>query len=259
MPTIDERVRAVNPVNPDDTFYDNQIERFLSQIIRAFSGFRVKDGVSRNKGTTVHEQKVPVIFGSPSRVVAALISNDKEFRNVRVPMMAVGLSGIEPDDESRLNPYHETEIGVKRYNNDMLQNVNIRRISGVPLRMNVDLNIYASSVSQLMEIFERIVLTFYPELTIQKSTNALDPDYLTSIKLEGISNEISRPLGQNHRTVEMTLQFSAPIRLSYPLKESDPLESVRLRVFNAENGKTELAADETFVNVDITDVPDAPS
>lgn len=236
----------------DKTFYNNQVERFLSQIIRAFSGFTVKDGVSRDGGATIHEQTIPVIFGSPSRVVAALISNDKEFKNVRVPMMAIGLTGIEPDDEGRLNPYHETEIGVRRTDaENNVQNINIQRIAGVPLRMNIDLNIYASSVSQLMVIFERIVLTFYPELTIQKSTNAYDPDYLTSIKLEGISNEISRPLGDNHRTVEMTLQFSAPIRLSYPLKESTPLETVRMRIFG--DDYSNQVSDDIFVNVDLTD------
>lgn len=212
----------------DETFYDNQIERYLSQIIRAFSGFTVKDGVARDG--SVYEEKVPVIFGSPSRVVAAMLSNDEKFRNVKVPMMAVGMTGLEPDDESRLNPYHETELGYKRASDNTA--VHVRRIAGVPLRINVDLNIYASSVTQLMEMFEKIVLTFHPEVTIQKSTNVIDPDYITSIKLEGISNEISRPLGNSHRTVEMALQFSAPIRLSYPLKESDPIDEIRLRVYD---------------------------
>ena len=77
----------------DQTFYENQIERYLSQVIRAFSTFTVKDGVVRNGQQ--YEEKVPVMFGSPSRVVAAILNKDTEYKNVKVPLMAVNLASIE--------------------------------------------------------------------------------------------------------------------------------------------------------------------
>lgn len=233
----------------DQTFYENQIERYLSQVIRAFSTFTVKDGVVRNGQQ--YEEKVPVMFGSPSRVVAAILNKDTEYKNVKVPLMAVNLASIEMDDESRMNPYHQMEVGYRQASDGQMTNVN--RLSGVPLRLGVDLSIYASSVSQLMEILEKILLTFHPEVVIQKSTNAFDPDYITSIRMEGIANEITRPLGQSHRAAEMTLQFSVPVRISYPLKDTDPLEDIRLRVY--EENKPTLNSDD-IINLETKEVID---
>lgn len=213
--------------NPkDETFHENQIERFMAQILRAFSGFTVKDGVVR--GGQVHEEKVPVIFGSPSRVVAAILSNDSKFRNVKVPLMAVNLSGIEIDDTFRLNRFHENELTFAKTSSGDVRNV--KRLTGAPYRLSIDLGIYASSMSQLLEIFEKIALTFNPEVVIQKSTDAFDSDYISTIRLEGVSTEITQPLGQSHRTTQMNLQFSSSIRLSYPPQDKDPLEGVVLRV-----------------------------
>lgn len=213
-------------------YYNNQIERYLSQIIRAFSIFTVSDGVVRD-GLT-HTEKVPVIFGSPSRVVAAIVSGDAKFRNVKVPIMSVNLTGISLDDEAKLNRYHQNEMTYRDSADGVMKNV--KRTTGCALRLEIDLNIYASSVSQLMEIFERVALTFNPEVVIQKSTDVFDSDYITAIRLEGISNNITSPLGANNRVAELALQFSIPVRLSYPDQATSPLEAIRLKIMEDPSG-----------------------
>lgn len=198
----------------NNQYYSSQIERFLAQIIRAFSGFKVRDGVERNG--QIHEETIPVVFGTPSRVVAALVSGDVKFSNIKVPIMAVNMTSIEPDDEATINRYHEGELSFREKINETDSEPRaVRRIVGPPLRISVDLIIYADSVSQLMEIFEQIALTFNPEVVIQKSTDAFDQDYIGALRLEGITQGIQNPLGQNARVVEMTLQFTAGVRLSY--------------------------------------------
>lgn len=210
-------------------YHQNQIEKYLAQVIRAFSGFTVRDGVVRDGEDEPRVQKVPVIFGSPSRVVAALVSNDAKFKNIRLPLMAVNLTGISVDELRRTNRFHNHEIGFMRKDGEV---ENVERIEGVPLLLNVDLNIYASSVSQLMELFEQVALTFNPEVTIQKSVDVFDSNYITSIRLEGISNEITSPLGQQSRAAQMSLQFAVPVKLSYPHKIKNTLEEIVVRVMD---------------------------
>jgi hypothetical protein len=213
-------------------YSEKQIEKYLAQVIRAFNVFTVSDGVARNG--QIKTEKVPVIFGSPSRVIAAILSNDAKFRNVKVPMMSVNLTSLERDEESTLNRYHENELTFRRKEGEPR---NVNRIVGVPLRMNIDLHIYASSVSQLMELVEQILLVFNPEVAIQKSTDPRDSDYITSIRLESLAPNITSPLGSANRASEMTMSFSVPIRISYPPMDKDPLESIRVSVFTADNGE----------------------
>lgn len=221
----------IMPVQIEEVYHSKQIERYLSQVIRAFSNFQVRDGVVRNGKVNV--EKVPVIFGSPSRIVAALLSNDNEFKNIKVPMMSIGLSALEIDDEGKLNRFHRNELTYR--DTDTGELVNFDRRVGQSLRMQIELNIWASSVSQLMEIFEQVALTFNPEVTIQKSTDIHDADYITSIRLEGIQSDISYPLGGNNRTAQMSMQFSVPIRLSYPHHMKDPLDSIKVAVFQSDS------------------------
>lgn len=233
------------PVQIEEVYHSKQIERYLSQVIRAFSNFQVKDGVVRNGKVNI--ERVPAIFGSPSRIVAALMSNDNEFKNVKVPMMSVGLTALEIDDEAKLNRYHRNELTYRETSTGQLTNFD-RRV-GHALRMQIELNIWASSVSQLMEIFEQVALTFNPEVTIQKSTDVHDSDYITSIRLEGIQSDISYPLGESNRTTNMALQFSVPIRLSYPHHMKDPLESIKVAVFQTDE---ERVNDEGYLDSDLT-------
>ena len=57
-----------------DYWYDEQIKRYLLQVIRIFSNFKVreytKDGVSYNR--------VPARYGDASRMVANILRNNSE-------------------------------------------------------------------------------------------------------------------------------------------------------------------------------------
>lgn len=212
-----------------DITTNNQIERYLSQVIRAFRGFTVKDGVQRNGED--HVENVPVLFGTPSRIVAAIMSSHESFRNVKLPLMAVNMTGLALDEESTLNRYHEGEVGFKRKDGETEI---IRRLTGPALRMEITLSIYASSVSQLMELFEKIMLTFNTEVKIQKGNDIRDQDYITAIKLESVQSEIESPLGERTRSARMAMNFTVPIRLSYPVLLGEAIDQIVLDVKTAD-------------------------
>ena len=57
-------------------FYDGQIRRFISQFIRMVSNFYVEFGKDSSGVTSL--QRVPVMYGDPSRQAAQIIRNNSE-------------------------------------------------------------------------------------------------------------------------------------------------------------------------------------
>src|SRR6056300_1670724 len=71
-------------------FYDGQIRRYISQIIRAFSYFQYKDG----DGNLTN---VPVMYGDMTRQVSNTIRDNTENKIPSAPRMAVYITGLEMD------------------------------------------------------------------------------------------------------------------------------------------------------------------
>ena len=54
-------------------WYDDQIRKYLLQLVRVFSHFQIKEQNSFNR--------VPAIYGNPSRVVANILQGNSEKQN----------------------------------------------------------------------------------------------------------------------------------------------------------------------------------
>ena len=76
-------------------FYDGQIRRYITQLMRIMSNFPVKDG--KGKITTV-----PVMYGDLTRQVANLIRDNSENKLPSVPRMSVYIDR----KSTRLNSSH---------------------------------------------------------------------------------------------------------------------------------------------------------
>ncbi len=75
-----------------DYWYDEQIKRYLIQLVRVFSNFKVreytKNGVSYNR--------VPCRYGDMSRMVASILRNNSENSRNSAPMITVSIQSIQP-------------------------------------------------------------------------------------------------------------------------------------------------------------------
>ena len=84
-----------------DFWYDEQIKRYLIQIIRVFSNFQVreytKNGVSYNR--------VPARYGDSSRLVAHLLRNNSENIVNNAPQIAVSIQSIQPARDRTAEPF----------------------------------------------------------------------------------------------------------------------------------------------------------
>ena len=61
---------------PSNYFYDGQIRRFIGQFIRMVSNFYVQFGTDSSGNITY--QRVPVMYGDPSRQAAQIIKQNSE-------------------------------------------------------------------------------------------------------------------------------------------------------------------------------------
>ena len=87
-------------------FYDGQLRRYITQMVRMMSGFSYKDG----KGNLT---KIPVMYGDISRQAAHIIRENSENKLPSAPRMALYVTGLEMD---------RSRTGDKTYSN----NVSIR-------------------------------------------------------------------------------------------------------------------------------------
>ena len=71
-------------------FYDGQIRRYITQIVRAFSNFSYKDGSG-------NEKVVPVMYGDLTKQVSNIIRDNSENKIPSAPRMAVYITGLDID------------------------------------------------------------------------------------------------------------------------------------------------------------------
>lgn len=199
-----------------------QFKRVISQFMRVFSGFQTPDG---NGGL----KRIPVVYGSMDRITASVLQQRDHLSNNKVPMFAVNLNGMSIDVNNKRSPKHidaiaNTKVGVQ-------DRKAITRLIGPPYLLNFELNIIASSNTELYNILEQILLIFNPRVSILLDSVAANSDYITEIILESLNSEIQYPMGGEQRIVQMGMTFTVPVRLRYPYLETDNIiKSIKLNL-----------------------------
>ena len=196
--------------------------------MRVFTGFQTQDGVERDGD--MNTKKIPVVYGNMSRVVAHHINKGDTYQNQRLPLFAVHLDDIEIDTEQRRNFHHKENINSYKANPTNPKTVN--RLMGPAYIMQVSVSVYASSIRELLEIVEQVLLVFNPRITIHVDSSVYNSNYITEINLDSIQNDIQYPMGTDSRIVMMTLGFSVPVRLSYPsyIGDGSIIEQIKWKI-----------------------------
>lgn len=207
-------------------FYDKQVRRWLNQIIAIFSNFDVEYGKDANGNTVL--LRVPVRYGDPSRMAAAIIASNSENAQNTVPMMTVHITSLKYDKERIQNPtfvdkkhirerkYNEVDNTYSIYQGNALT---VERIMPVPYEMTVALDIWTSNTEQKLQLLEQIVPLFNPDLELQSTDNYLDWSSLSHIIIEDTNwSSRSIPVGTDDQIDIATLTFRIPIWMSLPAK-----------------------------------------
>lgn len=203
-----------------------QLKTYIGQFMRVFSGFQMPTTLNPD-GTVAELRRIPVAYGTMDRAVAALLSkNSDHMTNVRVPFIVCNMEGIELDPTNKMPKHHiDSVVGSGAVNS-------FERLMGVPMSMNMSVDILASSNAELFGILEQILLIFNYRVTIQVDNKAVNANFLTEITLNSVDNQIQYPLGTEKRICSMGLRFTVPVKLRYPSGENISwIGSIREKIY----------------------------
>ena len=207
-------------------FYDNQVRRWIQQIIAVFSKFEVQIGVDPTGSPTY--RRVPVRYGDITRMAAAIIKENSENKMNTVPIMTVSITSLKYDKERVQNPTHVDKMHIRerKYNEEtntysIYQGnaVTVERIMPVPYEMTFNLDIWTSNTEQKLQLLEQILPLFNPDLELQSTDNYVDWTSLSYILLDDVSwSGRTIPQGTEDQIDVATLTFKLPIWMSLPAK-----------------------------------------
>ena len=211
---------------PSNYFYDGQVRKFISQFIRLVSDFYVEFGKDRNGITSL--QRVPVMYGDPSRQAAQIIRNNSENTINAVPAMAVYVGGLEYDRDRVLNPYVVETMQIRQrefdpvtgtYGNKQGASYSIDRLMPVPYKLTLKMDVWTSNTEQKLQLVEQIGVLFNPALEIQSTDNYIDWSSLSAVFLTDTNwDSRSVPTGGEEPISVFTYTFEIPIWISTSVK-----------------------------------------
>lgn len=208
-------------------FYDGQIRRFIQQFIRMVSNFYVEFG-SEDAGGATAIQRVPVMYGDPSRQAAQIIRNNSENSLTSVPAMSVYITGFDYDRPRVQEPFHVSKMQLRQrrynpdtgaYDSDNYDNFSVERPMPVPYKLTLALDIWTSNTEQKLQILEQISTLFNPSLEIQSTDNYIDWTSLSTVMLTGTRwDSRTVPMGTSNDISVSTMTFELPIWISPPAR-----------------------------------------
>lgn len=226
-------------------FYDGQIRRYITQIVRAFSNFSYRDGEGDIK-------VVPVLYGDITRQVGSIIRENSDNKIPSAPRMGVYITSLQMDrarlsDSSYVSKINlrekEYDAGTSSYAAAQAKGYTVERLHPTPYTLSVNVDVWSTSTDQKLQILEQIFMLFNPDLEFQTSDNYVDWTSLSVLYLEDI-NFSSRtvPVGTQDDIDVATLGFTAPIYISPPskVKKLGIITDIITSVYNQDAGTISL-------------------
>lgn len=200
-------------------FYDGQIRRYVTQVIRALSNFVVKYGDG-----TLHQ--IPVMYGDSDRQAASILRQNSENMVNSVPKIAVYITGLEMDrdrlsDSSYVGKVHirERDVSNGAYTQAQGRNYTVERLMPTPFKLTLKADIWSANTDQKLQIIEQILVLFNPSLELQTTDNYIDWTSLSVLNLTQTTwTSRSVPTGTDSPIDVCTLTFETPIWISPPVK-----------------------------------------
>ena len=226
-------------------FYDGQIRRYVTQIVRALSKFSYKDGDGDLK-------EIPVMYGDLTRQVANIMRDNSENKLPSAPRMAVYITALDPDrtrtsDFSFISKANirekEFDESTNSYVASQAKGYTVERLHPIPYQLTVNVDVWSTNTDQKLQILEQIFMLFNPSLEFQTTDNYLDWTSLTILNLESTTwSSRSIPAGTESEIDVSTLTFTTPIWISPPtkVKKLGIISDIITGIYNLDQGTIEL-------------------
>jgi hypothetical protein len=207
-----------------DYWYDEQIKRYLIQLVRIFSNFKVRENT--DKGTNYN--RVPARYGDISRMVAHILRNNSENTVNSAPMITVSIGSIAVARERAQDPYlMDTQQVAERewdrennmYTSEQGNLYTTKRYMPVPYNLTINVDIWTTNTDTKLQLLEQIMVLFNPSIQLQSNSNPLDWSNVFEVEMTDINfSSRSLPAGVDEQLDIATLTFDVPIWISPPAK-----------------------------------------
>lgn len=234
-------------------FYDGQIRRYVTQLMRLVSNFPVKDGKGK-------ETIVPVMYGDLTRQVANIIRENSENKLPSAPRMAVYITALELDKDRLTDATYTRSVNIREraydettgeYLNTQGPNYTVERLIPTPYMMRANVDIWTSNTDQKLQILEQLLVLFNPSLEIQTTDNFVDWTSISVVNLENVQfTNRSVPVGVDSEIDIATLTFSIPIYISPPskVKKMGVITNIITSMFDETRGTIETGISTPEIN-----------
>ena len=200
-------------------FYDGQIRRYVTQVMRVMSNFVVQYGDG-----SLHQ--VPVAYGDQDRQAASIVRQNSENVTNSVPRISVYITGLQMDRERLADStfvgklhFRERDVAGSNYTNAQGRNYTVERIMPTPFKLTMKCDIWATNTQQKLQIMEQILVLFNPSLELQTTDNYIDWTSLTVLNINDlIWSSRSVPQGVDSAIDVATITLDTPIWISPPVK-----------------------------------------
>jgi len=207
-----------------DYWYDEQIKRYLIQLVRVFSNFKVREFTKNG----VKYNRVPARYGDASRMVATILRKNSENIVNSAPFISVSIQSIQPARDRTHEPFlvdttqvaeREYDADTNSYSSSQGNLYTTQRYMPVPYNLTVQVDIWSTNTDTKLQILEQIFVLFNPSIQLQSNDNPLDWTSVFEVELSDISwSSRSIPAGVDESLDISTLTFNSPIWISPPAK-----------------------------------------
>ena len=207
-----------------DYWYDEQIKRYLIQLVRVFSNFKVKELTSKG----VHYNRVPCRYADASRMVSSILRNNSENVVNNAPQITVAIQSIQPARDRAQDPFlQDTQQVAERewdeqagiYTSEQGNLYTTKRYMPVPYNMTVQVDLWTTNTDTKLQLLEQIFVLFNPSIQLQSNDNPLDWSSVFEVEMTDIQwSSRTLPQGVDEQLDIATLVFAVPIWISPPAK-----------------------------------------
>ena len=224
-----------------DYFYSGQIRRYLTQFMRAMSGFSYKDGQG-----TLHQ--IPVMYGDPNRQTANILKKNSENSIPTAPFIACYIKSLEYDQTRLQDPTFVSKVHIRERTYDEVTGeygynqgigYTVERIMPSPYKLTFNADIWTTNTDQKLQIIEQLAYLFNPSLEIQTSDNYVDWTSLTVLQLKNtVWSNRQIPQGTEQNIDIGSLVFETPIWITPPakVKKLGIITKIISNIFNDDPG-----------------------
>ena len=224
-----------------DFWYDGQTRRYLLQFMRIFSDIKVRNGPDANGLYTI--QRVPIMYGDPSSMVAQLIKGASENTMLPVPMFSAYIDNIKMNEKRRMDPQFVGKASVMERQYDALTQTygtgpgvrqDVERYMPVPYDFTFRLDVWTTNTITKLQILEQIQMIFNPSIQLMQNSNTLDWTSIFEVWLEDFTwTNRSVPQGGTEERDVMSFKFKIEGWINPPakLKRSGLIAEIVTQVF----------------------------